>query len=245
MIDLHSHILPLVDDGATSWEMAEQMCAIALEDGITHMVASPHANSQFRYDREAYAERLAELQSRSHNKMKFSLGCDFHLSYENLELLFINPGEFLISGTKYLLIEFSDFSLPPRFEDLLFRMKTELQIVPILTHPERYPITQRNPQQVAPWVESGCLVQVTANSLTGHWGRKAKDVALWLLQRKLAHIIATDAHDTVHRPPVLSTARDFVSSKLGPEAASALVEANPRTIVENGPVTSLRWAPVQ
>ncbi len=243
MIDIHCHILPAIDDGASSWEIAEQMCQAASADGITHVVATPHANSQFAYDRRAFLLRLEELRQHCPGELKLGLGCDFHLSFENLELLFANPGEFLIEGTRYLLIEFNDFSFPPRFDHLLFRMHAELQIVPVLTHPERYPMLQRHPENVAPWVEAGCLVQVTANSLTGHWGRKAKEVALWLLQKQLVHIIATDAHDLVHRPPVLSAARDFVADKFGKDVALALVESNPRTVVENGPVSSLLWAP--
>ena len=243
MIDLHCHILPLIDDGASSWEIAGQMCRAAVADGITHTVATPHANSQFAYDRQVFLQRLEELRQLCSGELKLSLGCDFHLSYENLELLFADPGNFLIEGTRYLLIEFNDYGLPPRFDHLLFRMRAEAQIVPILTHPERHPLLQRHPEMVSPWIEAGCLVQITANSLTGHWGHKAKEVAVWLLQKQLVHIIATDAHDLVHRPPVLSAARDFVSTKFGKDVASALVESNPRTVVENGPVSSLFWAP--
>ena len=243
MIDIHCHILPAIDDGASSWEIAGQMCHAAFADGITYAVATPHANSLFAYDRKAFLQLLEELRQRCPAGLTLSLGCDFHLSYENLERLFAGPDEFLITGTRYLLIEFSDYGLPPRFDHLLFRMRAEAQIVPILTHPERHPLLQRHPENVAPWVEAGCLMQITANSLTGHWGRKAKDVAVWLLQKQLVHIIATDAHDLVHRPPVLSAARDFVSAKFGKEVASALVESNPRTVVENGPMSSLFWAP--
>jgi protein-tyrosine phosphatase len=113
-------------------------------------------------------------------------------------------------------------------------MNTEIQIIPILTHPERHPLLQRHPEQIAPWVESGCLVQITANSLTGHWGRRAKEVSIWLLKQGLVHIIATDAHDCHNRPPVLSTARDFVAQMLGKDSARALVEVNPGIVVEGG-----------
>jgi protein-tyrosine phosphatase len=245
MIDIHCHILPLTDDGAASWEIAEQMCALALADGITHIVATPHANSRYRYDRSVHMQQLSALEQKTQGKLRFSLGCDFHLSYENLELLFANPRNFVIGETNYLLTELSEYSLPPAFEQLLFRLKTELRITPILTHPERYPLLQRSPEKIASWTEAGCLVQITANSLTGDWGRKAKDMAVWLLQKKLVHMVATDAHDTKHRPPRLSVARDFVAAKTGADAATALVETNPRIVVENGPAASLFWAPAQ
>lgn len=232
MIDIHCHILPLIDDGAKSWEIAEEMCRMAIDDGITHIVATPHANAQFEYKREEFSGLLAELQARTKGKLKFSLGCDFNLSFENLELLFASPGQFLIEGTRYLLIELNNFSVPPRFEQLLFRMTAENQIVPILTHPERHPLLQRHPEQIARWVESGCLVQITANSLDGYWGRRAKDVAVWLLKQRLVHIIATDAHDTRKRPPLLSAARDHVAHLLGEDVALALVDVNPRMVIE-------------
>jgi len=232
MIDLHCHILPFVDDGAASWEIAEQMCQVALDDGITHIVATPHANSQFEYRREDLSKRLMELQTRVKGKMKFSLGCDFHLSYENIQTLWANPGRFLIEGTPYLLIEFSDYGLPPNFEHLLFGMTTELKLHPIITHPERNPILQRHPQTVLPWIEAGCLIQVTASALTGSWGRAAKEAAVWLLRSGLVHLLATDAHDPKHRPPILSRARDIAAKIIGDKAAWNLVETTPSMILD-------------
>ena len=238
MVDIHCHILPLVDDGARSWEIAEQMCAMAAGDGITHIVATPHANSQYEYDRERFSQLLSQLQDKFNDTLKFSLGCDFNLSFENLEVLFASPAQFLIEGTKYLLIELNNFGIPPGFEQLLFRMTAELQIVPILTHPERHPLLQRHPEQVAPWTDLGCLVQITANSLTGHWGRRAKDAAVWLLKKNLVHIVASDAHDLCHRPPVLSPARNVVAQILDEHSAMELVEINPKLVVTDGNIHS-------
>jgi protein-tyrosine phosphatase len=232
MVDIHCHVLPKIDDGASSWEVAEQMCAMALQDGITHIVATPHANSRFRYDREILSGLLKELRNRTGGKLNFSLGCDFHMSYENVELLFADSGRFLIDGTKYMLLEPNDFSIPPNYQDLLFRIRSRLGVTPILTHPERHPMLQVHPQQVKHWIEAGCLVQVTANSLTGHWGQRAKTAAMWLLKNAAAHVIATDAHDALRRPPVLSQAREAAAAVVGPAAALRLVDDNPRSVVE-------------
>lgn len=239
MIDIHCHILPAIDDGAKSWEISEKMCSIALADGITHVVATPHANSNYDYDRETYSGMLTELQQKIEGKLKFSLGCDFNLSYENIEKLFVDPRQFLIEGTQYLLIELSEYAIPPHFSDLLFRMRTDLSIVPILTHPERNPILQAHPEYVLQWLD-GCLVQVTANSLTGRWGRRARDVAFWLLKQGAVHVIASDAHDLVHRPPVLSAGQKVAGEIVGPEAAFDLVQTNPEAIVEGREISTLR-----
>src|SRR5512143_581017 len=190
MVDIHCHILPEVDDGARSWEMALHMCQMAANDGIEHMVATPHANGQYAYDRNWLRGVLDELQRRNGGKPKLSLGCDFHFSYENLESLAQTPNRYTIEDTPYLLVEFSDFAVPPsvtdELEDLLIR-----GLVPIITHPERNPLLQRKPERVLEWAQIGCAVQITANSLTGAWGDRPKKITQWLLQREAVHIVAT------------------------------------------------------
>src|SRR5690348_529985 len=113
MVDIHCHILPAVDDGAKSWDIAVDMCRMALADGIEHIVATPHANDEYRYDRAAHSALLSELSQHIGGKPKLSLGCDFHLSFENLRDVFIHPERYTIHDTKYLLVELSDYSVPP------------------------------------------------------------------------------------------------------------------------------------
>ena len=85
MIDIHCHILPGVDDGAKSWDMAAEMCRLAAADGITDLVATPHANEEYAYDRPRLREMLQRLQSLAGGSPRMRLGCDFHLSYENIQ----------------------------------------------------------------------------------------------------------------------------------------------------------------
>ena len=230
MVDIHTHILPEVDDGARSWQMAEQMCQMAVEDGIEHMVATPHANGRFSYDRDWLRGVLNELRQRTGGRPKLSLGCDFHFSLENLESLEKKPHRYTIEDTPYLLVEFSDYSVPPsanrELEELLQR-----GLVPIVTHPERNPQLQRKPDRVLQWVELGCAVQLTASAITGLWGEKAKKTANWLLEHEAVHIVATDCHSVDGRPPKLSAARDAISREFTVETAQALTEHNPRAVV--------------
>ncbi|MGH9649194.1 MAG: CpsB/CapC family capsule biosynthesis tyrosine phosphatase, partial [Terriglobales bacterium] len=142
MIDIHCHILPGVDDGAQSWEMAAEMCRMAAQDGVTDLVATPHANEEFAYDRPRLRELLKRLESLSGGKPRLRLGCDFHLSYENIQSALARPQEFSIEGTRYLLVEFSDFAMPARFTDALEKLR-QAGLTPILTHPERHPALQR------------------------------------------------------------------------------------------------------
>lgn len=235
MVDIHSHILPEVDDGAQSWEMAVHMCHMAAQDGIEHMVATPHANGEFVYDRKWLRGVLDELRQRTGGKPQLSLGCDFHFSYENLESLSATPHRYTIEDTPYLLVEFSDFSVPPSVNDELGDL-LQRGLVPIITHPERNLLLQRRPERVLDLVRMGCAVQVTASALTGRWGDRAKKVAQWLLDREAVHILATDSHSIEGRPPILSAARDVITRSYGPVVAQFLTSENPRAVVTGLPL---------
>ena len=230
MIDIHSHILAEVDDGPKSWDVAREMCRLSAEDGVEQMVATPHANERYHYDRLYLTGLLAHLQSLVGPKPKLSLGCDFHFSYDNLQDALVNPGRYTIEGTNYLLIELSNYSVPPQITDSL-RLLEEKGLVPILTHPERNPILQKNLKRVLEWVEGGVVVQVTASALTGQWGEPARESAEWLLERDAVHVLASDAHDDQRRKPGLSQGRDAAAEICGAEVARALVDDNPRAIV--------------
>ena len=235
MIDIHSHILPEVDDGPKSWDVAAEMCRIAKTDGITHMVATPHANDRYSYDRFRLLGLLDQLRALAVEAPQLSLGCDFHLSFENLERVLEQPHTYTISETNYLLVELSNYSVPLQIKDC-FRRLGDRGLTPIITHPERNPILQQAPQRVLEWVEQGCLVQVTASSLTGAWGERPETIARWLLEHSAVHILASDAHDTKHRVPILSQARNVVAKLAGAEQAQALVEDNPGAVVSGQPI---------
>ena len=232
MIDIHSHILPEVDDGPKSWETAVAMCRMAAQDGIEHMVATPHSNDRYFYDREYLSRLLQNLQQRIGDTPKLSLGCDFHLSLENMQAALVTPEKYRIGNSRYLLVEFSNFGIPVQIDEWLGQM-VELGTRPIVTHPERNPILQQTGERVLQWVELGCTVQITASAVTGSWGAKAKDMAQWFLKEKAVHFVATDAHDIARRPPVLSEARKVVAKQFGEAVAVSLVEDNPRAVVTN------------
>jgi protein-tyrosine phosphatase len=233
MIDIHCHILPGVDDGPKTWETAVEMCHMAAADGITHIVATPHANDTYAYDRAKHTEALQRLREMTGGTPMLSLGCDFRLSFENLQQLRANRSQFTIGDTPYLLVELSDFAIPPNLDRTLFDLLST-GIRPVITHPERHPLLQRNPAQVVHWAAGGSLIQITASAFTGKWGKPAQKTARWLLDHNAVHVIATDAHDTNSRAPMLSLARDVVADWKGQAVANALVEGNPGAIVRGG-----------
>ena len=211
------------------------MCRMAAADGITHQVATPHANDRFHYDRDYLNDLLAQLQRQIGETPKLSLGCDFHLSYDNLQDAIAHPARYVIANTRYLLVEFSNYSIPHSTTDSFLKLG-DCGLTPIITHPERNPILKESPQRVVEWAEQGCVVQVTGSALTGFWGERSRRAAHWLMQHQAVHVLATDAHDTEKRIPVLSPARDAAAEICGEEIADALVEANPRAILESQPL---------
>jgi protein-tyrosine phosphatase len=232
VIDIHSHILPEVDDGAKSWEISVEMCRRAAADGITYMVATPHANDRYRYDRECFQGLVTRLQEQLGNTIKIGLGCDFHLSYENIQDAQAHPKRYVIDDTRYMLVEFSNYAVPLHTNDS-FQKLGDCGMTPVITHPERNPILRENLQRVVEWAEQGCVVQVTGSSLTGFWGERSQKAARWLLEHQSVHVLATDAHDLEKRVPILSKSRDAAAQICGEEIANALVELNPRAIVQN------------
>jgi protein-tyrosine phosphatase len=235
VVDIHSHILPEVDDGSKSWEISVAMCRMAAADGITHQVATPHANDRYHYDREYLRGLVAHLQGLIGQALTLRLGCDFHLSYDNLQDVLANPARYTIEGTRYMLVELSNYSVPQQITEC-FTQLGDRGITAIVTHPERNPILRETPQRVVEWAEQGCVIQVTGGALTGFWGERTRRAAQWLLEHDAVHVLATDAHDTEKRIPILSTAREAAAEIVGDDVAEALVESNPGAIIRSLPL---------
>ena len=239
MVDIHCHILPALDDGATEELVAREMAAMAAADGITQIVATPHSNYRYQFDPEVNQRKRDELQAIIGDSLTLLLGCDFHLSYENLEDVRQRPNRYTINGRQYLLVEFADITIPPHMDQIFFDLLAR-KLHPIITHPERNPMLSANPEQVRQWIEAGCFVQATAGSFLGRFGKRAERSAWQLLRHNMVHFIASDAHNTTSRPPLLSEARRAIAADRGEEAARALTETNPRAAVDGQP---LPWRP--
>jgi len=122
VIDIHCHPLPAIDDGAESLEESVAMMRMAAEDGITHTVATPHCNYRYTFDPELNRQKAAELQAAVGDVPKILLGCDFHLSYENVQDLLNNRAHFTINGSSYVLVEFAEHFIPQQFEQVLYEV---------------------------------------------------------------------------------------------------------------------------
>ena len=240
MTDVHCHILPGVDDGSKNWEMTLEMCRLAKDDGISHIVATPHANYRYPYERERHLETLHQLQEKV-SDITFSLGCDFHVSHDNVEDAVEHPSRYVIGDTRYLLVEFSDYQTPYQMTETLFRLHSA-GFATLVTHPERNPVISEYPDLPKQFADMGSAIQITADALCGGWGRQARKTCENLLKDGLVTVIASDAHESKRRKPVLSAARDAASKIVGKELANWLVDGNPTAILNNQPVLATAQA---
>jgi protein-tyrosine phosphatase len=238
LIDIHSHILPGLDDGADCLEESLAMLRMAAEAGTTDIVATPHANDQYPYDPKTVRSKIAELREASGESIRVHQGCDFHLSFSNIQDALENPTKYTINGRNYILVEFSDMALPPNAL-AIFDAMLAAGMVPIITHPERNPVIRKDLRMVSAWVEHDCLIQVTGDSLLGRFGKAAIKAARELMEWDLVHVIASDAHNTRSRTPALREAYAHVAKHYSQEHAEVLFVSNPKAILSGQPVDTV------
>ena len=239
MIDIHCHILPGLDDGPDSVEMSLEMGEMAVADGITHVIGTPHAHPDHAFVPEMVKQRRDEIQSHFEGRLILATGCDFHLSFENLQEIRHEPSRFTLNQKNYLLVEFADYSIPPSMDQALHGLHLA-GLRPIITHPERNPLIRAKPERLFRWLRQGCYVQVTGQSLLGKFGKAAQEVAEEWLGMNVVHFVASDAHNVTTRPLRLKEAYEYVAKKRGEDVAKALLVDNPLAAFEG---RSLPWVP--
>lgn len=231
-------MLPGLDDGSKDLEMSVEMARIAEEDGITHVVATPHANGRYAFEPEVIAERAAALRAALVAEgiaLTIATGCDFHMSYDNVQDAVDHPRKYTLNGTEYLLVELPDHGLPPQLGETFYELRLA-GMVPILTHPERNPTLQMDSTRLAKWMRDGMLVQITTSSVLGDMGNKAQKMAHQLLADRWVHFLATDAHNVKSRPPRMREAHDLVARRYGTDYANSLCTANPQAVFNGKPL---------
>ena len=241
VIDTHSHLLAGLDDGARDLEESLEMCRIAHSDGIEAIVATPHAmDGRFEVPQAVIRDRVDEL-NRELQSLNLGLsvfpGMEVRVSPETLES--IDKGEILpLNDGKYILLEFHPAHIPAGFVNFVSRL-IDRSLRLILAHPEKNAIIQRHPEflfnlaeKFEPWE---VLFQITAASITGANGLWVAWLTKRLLKNNLVHLVATDAHDTHDRSPLLSRAVETASRIVGEERASQMVKDIPRAVLLGEP----------
>jgi protein-tyrosine phosphatase len=244
LVDIHSHILPGIDDGAQTIEESLAMLEFAAASGTTDIVATPHANSSYVYDEQTVDRLIGELSSQTSAAIKIHRGCDFHLNFDNLSNALRNPSKYTVNGGRYLMVELPDMASLPVMRTVLDRL-LGVRIVPVITHPERNSPLCANLPELETWVRDGCLLQVTALSFSGRFGQTAQRTAETLMNSSMVHFVASDAHDCVDRSPNLAAAYQHVAQQWGRDSADALFSDHPMAVVMDEPIFAAAPKPLK
>ena len=231
MIDLHSHVLPGLDDGARDLDDAVEICRAAAADGIEVLAATPHVRDDYPTTPEQMEAALSLVREAAGDLVRLVPGGEIDIG--ELERPREELARFALAGNpSYLLVETPYVGWPLDLADKLFRLLAK-GITPVLAHPERNREVQARPELLEPIVAGGTLVQLTAASVDGRSGRRARSCAALLLERNLAHLLASDAHSATLREIGLSAA----VAALGDDAlAEWLTVGIPGAIVGDQPL---------
>ena len=239
LVDIHSHILPGVDDGAATVEEALEMLRIAELDGIDRIVATPHVPPKPGVDLipeqiVALVGSLNEMVSNNAIPIEILVGSEIRVEPNIVESL--QRGDMLtLNGSPYVLLELPLFGeWPAHVRDTIFDLQMA-GYVPVLAHVERYPAVQRDPDLLEELVSTGVLMQVNADSIMGNSGGRARATARRLLRSHMAHIVASDAHSPRSRAPRIALAYERISSLVAVEYAEWMHNAS-EAIVNGAPI---------
>jgi protein-tyrosine phosphatase len=235
LVDIHSHILPGLDDGAQTIDDTLAMLELAAQNGTTDIVATPHANSSYVYDEQVVEQLIVDVAHATESVIRIHRGCDFHLNFDNLSKALENPTQYTINAGRYLMVELPDLPSLPVMRNVLGRLLA-VRVVPIITHPERNNPLCANLSELEGWVREGCLLQITAQSFLGRFGQTAQRVAETLMNAGSVHFVASDAHDCIDRPPNLAPAYHHVARQWGQETADALFIDHPTAVIMDEPI---------
>ena len=233
MIDIHCHILPGLDDGAESLDVSIAMAEMAVADGVTHMVCTPHITPGVYHNTAAgIAAQVAHLQGELDLRgipLRLAVGADIHISPTLLADLDSGVAPTL-AGSRAMLFEPPHHVLPPRMDQAVARL-IAAGYVPVITHPERLSWIEHRYDLVLALSDMGAPLQLTAGSITGAFGKRPQYWAERMLDEGRADIIASDAHNTRARSPRLSHARDLAAARLGEAEAENLVLWRPAALL--------------
>jgi len=227
-IDIHSHIIPGVDDGARDEAMSLKMLRIAHDCGTRHIIATPHYfYGNTRYVFADIIEKCACLNDLAANAgidMTIHPGCEVFITLELAEMY--EQGSIgTLAGSSCMLVEFPMMSIPPYIDNVLYDLQLK-GITPIIAHPECNAEIQQNPGLMESYIERGILSQVNSGSITGIFGMKARRTVMRIIKEGWVHFVASDAHSDTSRDPDLKNAAAIIEKKFGSKMREDLFAKN-------------------
>ncbi|MGC4030173.1 MAG: hypothetical protein QM754_00285 [Tepidisphaeraceae bacterium] len=241
-VDTHCHVLPGIDDGPATLDEAVLLCEALVNDGVTAVIATSHQLGPFAEVTADAIRRAATVLSAAlverHIPLTVRPGAEIRIEDGIVRRLADGQVLAMPDGGPYVLLELPHetvFEITNLIDALVARGK-----VPVLAHPERNALLARSPSLLLPWLSRGLLLQVTGGSLTGGFGPRAQQAAWEMLDAGWVTLIATDAHDTINRPPTMTSAIDSLAKQVGHAVARRLCVTNPQAVLEGTPVVRPR-----
>lgn len=238
MFDIHTHLIPNVDDGAQSMEETIQLARAAIEEGIEHLVLTPHHNQYWVKNEKDKVLRLTEeirqVLKEENIPLSVAPGQEIRMNEEFMDDLTAGNYLSLDGAGKYYLVEFSWRSMPVFAKSYLQQM-LDLEIIPVIAHPERQRPFLDHPELLVELIDMGCIAQVTATSVIGGYTQEIKEAAFQMIEQKLVHVIASDTHNLHERPYNLVKAAKVLENNFGLEHKDVLFN-NAKNIVEGKPI---------
>lgn len=237
MVDIHSHILPFVDDGSDSLEMSFEMLKSACEASTTAIVMTPHSNL-YDNDKNLLYEMQFVFDAFKQKVQEQGIDIDIYLGAEvfaddNIADLAQRRLVPTVNGSRFMLIEFDFYSSPNYITDTVGAL-SKMGFVPVIAHPERYECIKKFHSLSMDFMNSGGLLQLNKGSLTGDFGLSARKAAYELINHRTAQFVASDAHSCGVRNTDMELAYDIVADEFDRETADRLFTVNPGVIIENG-----------
>lgn len=238
-IDIHSHIIPGVDDGSQDLETSLALLRMAAKNGTTDIIATPHVidvSTTLTWDAiRRHVENLQKEADKENIKINIYPGAETELNWDLLELIREDHSRFCLAGSRYLLMEMPSLMLPPHLEEIIYELQV-MDIVPVLAHPERQMQLMEQPEKLLDLLEKGCAAQSNGGSVTGVFGPRVQHNVEQLLDQKVIAFMGSDAHNLRYRNTNLKEARDKIITRWGEEAATELFVTRSKFVLNNLPL---------
>lgn len=240
MIDVHTHVLAGVDDGAKDVETSLELLRLAAASGTTNIIATPHVIGKTTHlSWTAIKEKTAALNEGAFAAgiaIKIHAGAEVELNLDILEIIKNEPNSYCLACSNYILVELPMEAIPRCTDEFFYELQLR-GLIPVLAHPERYTSLQKHPEILLAWVQHDVLLQCNAGSFTGMFGHKVQAFAETLLTNNMVHFLGSDAHKVEIRNTDMRAAVGKMKSLVSELYVEQIVTTNPQAILDNRPLS--------